>query len=439
MAPFVARLRLGPIARDSLLSLGMKVFALGMGFAAAVLAARLLGPRGYGEISVALSAAGIASIFAGLGINGLAVREVARLNVVGPPATLRAFVHWSLRVTSLVAIVLAAVLILISFGAQPYSAELVIAAIMTVLLALLQLVRGLTQGMGKITESQFPLDVTRWLLVVAALAGLLLANAIASPQQVLLIYVGAMVVALAIAASRFFPLVPQSIESRASAEREPWLRAASPFLGIAFFGIVGSEANTILLGSLAGPEQAGLFQPIARIAPIMILASEAIAMPLAPRMTALWHTHDLAKLSALVRKATIASSLSTAVIASAVLLLSPQILGAFGSEFVRYQAYLVVIAAAQLVNAFTGPAPLLLSMVGQMRDRIIVQVLTLLVQVGLGAALIPFYGAGGAATALTVGIVAWSVLHWLVAWRTLGIDTSAIGWLPSPARSRPQS
>ncbi len=59
------------------MSLTIRIGALGLGFAQAVLIARLLGPAGYGDFAVTLSAATLVASFALLGLGGFAVREVS--------------------------------------------------------------------------------------------------------------------------------------------------------------------------------------------------------------------------------------------------------------------------------------------------------------------------------------------------------------------------
>jgi hypothetical protein len=46
--------------------------------------------------------------------------------------------------------------------------------------------------------------------------------------------------------------------------------------------------------------------------------------------------------------------------------------------------------------------------------------------VGLGLAFIPKLGAVGAVISLVAAILVWSLLHWWLALRTTGIDTSLI-------------
>lgn len=427
MTPSLARLRLGPIARGSIFSLTAKIFALVMGFSAAVLAARLLGPGRYGEFAVALSGATIAAVLGGLGINNLAVREIARLRAAEDWRGAWAFARWSLAATLSASAVAAGLLALISLRGGLFGGELLWAAPIVMLLALLQAIRGIVNGAGQVAAAQLPLDVVRWTLIVAGFLALLLGGGLATPQLLLLVWIAALFGALLVAGAALVRVVPRRGAAGGGA-RQGWLGEALPFLGVAVLGIAGSEAATILLGWLAGPEQAGLFQPIARITPIMILAADAIAMPLSPRLAASWHSADRTDLFAVIRKAALAATVSTAAIVAMILLLLPFILAAFGPEFAGQGRYLWWIAGAQLVNALVGPAPLLLSIAGEMRHRLAVQLVTFGVQIGTSLLLIPRLGVEGAALALAAGIVTWAALHWLVAWRTIGIDTSVLGW-----------
>ena len=72
-----SRFLVGRVARGAALSLTIRIGALGLGFAQAVLIARLLGPAGYGDFAVTLSAATLVASFALLGLGGFAVREVS--------------------------------------------------------------------------------------------------------------------------------------------------------------------------------------------------------------------------------------------------------------------------------------------------------------------------------------------------------------------------
>jgi O-antigen/teichoic acid export membrane protein len=417
----------GQIARHSGASFAVKLFSTACGFLFAVAAARLLGPRGYGIIAVATSVANITAIAALLGTNGLAVREVATLAARQAWRQLRGFVRWA-SITVVGTSLAAALLVETSaFLTGPYSDALRVVAIMIPLIAMLYFLRGAVQGLGRVVEAQVPLDVIRWVLLLSFIGILLFAGISVSPDQILWILVASYAISLLAAAGVLRrSLVSDARDECTHSSGRQWLAKSLPFLSVALFGIVGIEINTLLLGSLAGPRDAGLYQPIARLAPIMIVAREAIEMPLAPRIVSLWERGDRSGLQRLMRLSAFAYVLATAVMAAMILALSPYILEAFGSEFAEYRDYLYWIAAAQIAGAATGAAPLFLAMVGSMRRRVQAQAVTLIVQGGLGVLLVPILGVVGAVISLTAAILIWCLLHWYFAWRETGIDTSAL-------------
>jgi O-antigen/teichoic acid export membrane protein len=338
----------------------------------------------------------------------------------------RAFVAWAVRTTFISSLVAGAVVLAAALIPSAYSQALLLACLAIPLLSGLQLMRGIVQGRGYVVLAQLPLDVLRWVFTLVLLLVLLAAGKSVSPTTVMLIVLVALVaslIAAALAAWRSLPRSPQP--ARRVAGR--WLRQSLPFLAVAVFGIFGTEVSTVLLGLIAGPREAGLYQPIARIAPLMLIANDAIEAALAPRIVHMWHADDKAALRRRLARAAAASSVATLCIAVGLLFASSRILGAFGPEFTRYQRLLLWIAAAQVLNAATGAAPLLLAMTNDMRRRIFAQGATLIVQAGLALILIPKMGAIGAGISLTAAILTWAVLHWWLALRATGIDTSVLG------------
>jgi O-antigen/teichoic acid export membrane protein len=326
----------------------------------------------------------------------------------------------------------------ISFAADEYRQVLLVGSLAVPLLAGLLLLRGVNQGLRMIVAAQLPMDVIRWGVALALMGLLVFAGLEASPFRVLTIILLASAVSLgtaAIALSRYLRRLHGSSPPDGSSDR--WLGASLSFLAVAVLGIAATEMNTLLLGAISGPRDAGLYQPLAKLAPLMLLAKDAIDMPLAPRIASLWSSGDRAELARVIRKSAVASTAATAVVASAILLASPLIFAAFGSEFEQVRHNLYWVAAAQVVNAGFGPAPVLLAMAGDMRRRIQAQALTLLIQAVLTVALVPKFGVDGAVVALSVQMMAWAAIHWLLVRQTLSIDTSVLGLLRATADRQP--
>jgi O-antigen/teichoic acid export membrane protein len=412
-------------------SLAIRLFALASSFLFAVATARLLGPSGYGIVAVAVSSVTVVSTIALLGVDGLAVRQSAMLQTRQAWGELRHFVSWAVIWVIGTSILAAAVVMASSPLFGSYSNALAVAAIVIPLLAGILLLKSIIQGLSHVVLAQVPGEIVRWILTLSLMAFLFVAN-LRTPEAVIVSVIAALAVSLVVAGAflhHFVTQLPKDHEPGTHGRR--LLRQASPFLAIAVFGIVGTELATLILGWLAGPREAGLYQPIAKSAPVMLLAAYSIEAALAPRIVRMWEQQDRAGLQQLMRRSAIAATLATSAITGLILLMAPVIFLAFGREFTVNVGYLYLVGAAQLANAAFGPAPLLLAMVGDMSSRLKAQVLTLIVQAALAILLIPSMGAAGAVISLTVAILTWSALHWWLAMRTTGINTLAFAWRPS--------
>jgi O-antigen/teichoic acid export membrane protein len=421
----------GPMARQSLGSLATKLFGVGCGFLYAVAVARLLGPGGYGIVAVALSTATVVATVSLLGANELAVREIAAFSARKSWGDIRRFARWSTWTVITASVLAALVMATVSLQPSPYAKAYVLGAFAVPLFALLYLLRGLIQGSGRVVAAQLPLDVARWVITMALIALLVLRASAITPVAIILVVVISLAISVGVSAAifaRHASSLPRTVEGGSG--RAHWLLQSLPFLAIALFGILGTEIGTLLLGWLSGPREAGLYQPIAKLAPLMMLANEAIEAALAPKIVHSWEEKDKQSLQRRVSRSALAAGLATATIVAAIVYASPYILRAFGPEFTKYQSLIVWIGAAQVLNAATGAAPLLLAMTGEMKSRMGAQGATMIVQVGLGVALIPSHGAAGAVAALVAAILVWSLLHWWLALRATGIDTSMLGVIP---------
>ncbi|MEM1346614.1 MAG: oligosaccharide flippase family protein [Pseudomonadota bacterium] len=440
MIPGAARLRAlfaGPIARGATLSLAIRLIGIAVSFLQAVVAARLLGTENYGIAAVAIAAATMLGTLSTLGLGTLAVREIARQRARGNWGALRGFIGASLGAVAVAGLTGAALLVLsvlsLSLFAPVYRTAVALGAVLVVVVAAIKLQRGMAQGFGRILSSQAPDEVVRPVLLLVFLAIVASSGAPLSPERYLLLLAvaGGLALALGLVAlwRAICAMVPPALPQH---EVRRWTGEALPFLQIAAVTAAFSEANTLLLGWLADPREAALFQPLARLSPLMTIAMQAVAMPFAPRVSALLATGETARVIAISRQVTLTTTAATLALVAAILAAAPTILAAFGPEFVAAAPALWWIAGAQCFNAACGPVGLLLTMANRAGMALRAQVLALLAMLLLGLALIPGLGAEGAAIALAAGIVTWNIamLRWVR--RDLGIDPALpgalIGW-----------
>jgi O-antigen/teichoic acid export membrane protein len=407
------KLSRGPIARGSVQSIVIRVAGLAISFVQGILAARLLGARGYGIAAFVLSLVQIGSTLAVFGFGRLAVREVARYGTDGSGNRLAAFIGASLPAVIVLSATIGGMLVLAAVGGlvpEAYRTSLLVCGLAVLPMAMLQLQRGIAQGLGRVASAQLPGEVLRPALLACFLA------AIAATQQSLVPqgYVGAFAAAALVALVLSLPWTFRGTRIRATARSDPAegrrLRLeALPFFGIALLAILLGEINTLLLGWLATPHEAGLFQPVARFVPLMALPVQAASMRFAPRISELWARGDQHEIRRLSRIFTYTTLVLTILVSLAIGLGGPWLMAAFGPEFALSASLLWIAGAAQVISAACGPAGTLLTMGGRTRAAIAAQLAGLATNLVIGIWLIGDYGAMGAAIAMAGGTVAWSI------------------------------
>lgn len=427
----LSRLFSGKVARGSSISLGIKIAALGLAFLQAVLIARLLGPKGYGAISVALSVAALLATLTTLGLGRLAVREIPRALVGQSWGVLRGLVLSTLICVGVVATLAGCGIALAAargyIGSDTYRMELILGGVLTPLIALLAVTTGIFQGFGRVAAAQMPSEILSPLLKVAGIIALLALAVPASPSMVMVLILCATAFSLAVAAGLLRHHLGVAVPSKGMEIcASTWLRGGAPFLMVTFLGVALNEINTLLLGWLANPIETGLFQPLLRISSVMLIGLSAVLTAFAPRAAELHARGNRSGLASIARKATIATTLVTAIVCGAILFIAPQLLAVFGRAFAANASSLVWVAAAQLINTGCGPVGTLLTMTGHIRSLIKAQITGLAINLLLGLWLIPTYGAHGAVLAMCGGIVAWNILALVSVWRLLGFDPSLV-------------
>ena len=420
----------GPVAKGTVVSLLIRLAGIGLGLVQAILTARLLGPEGYGMTAFVLSVSIVAATLVLFGTEPLAVREVARYAAARDHAGLAGFVR-SIRIVLFGVSLLGAGAVTAFFATAPQAAEYRSVALYAVLIfpliALVLQSQGVLRGLGHTALSQLPFFVLRPAVLVGVLAVCFVTGTGIGPEGYLNAVLAGTALALLWAGWSVLRLTPKG---DAPARRHPppsVVRASAPFLAISVTGLLLVEANTLMLAWWTTPEETGLFQPIARIAPLMMLGTTAAAVRYGPRVSELWARGETERLAAVTQTFVRTTTAFTFALTAPILILGDWLLGLYGEAFRVNVPALWWVAGAQLFNAACGPAFSLLTMTGHARHVAISQALGLAVQVGLAAVLIPAHGGLGAAMAMAGGIVVWSAALLIQVWRLLPIEPSLLG------------
>jgi O-antigen/teichoic acid export membrane protein len=409
-------------------SLGLKIAAAGIGLLNGVLLARMLGPAEFGVYSIVIAAVTLFGTLAALGLPPLVTREVAVHHAQGNWPLLKGLLAtsqlWVLLASLLFVLVGGAFVLLDRLPSTLTTMGWVSVLVLIPLIALNLLRAAILRGLHWVVTADVPDLLLRPIAMLIMLGGVYVFAMQMNAGSALVIQMGAALLALAFGSWLLIRRLPEPVR-RATAETTHfhWLRSSGVFLAITIVGLLEAQVPLYLLGHLAGPEQAGLYQATNQIVGVVVMGLVAINMPLQGRLAASWFRGDREGAQKLVSEA---ARLGTAVALASALVLIPfaeLVLRIYGEEYTRAANALRLLVVGQFINAASGPCALVLAATGKQKFALYGFGLGLVVSVGLILLLVPQYGVAGAAMGAVMGLLVWNVLLVYWAWRLFGIRT----------------
>ncbi|WP_203965334.1 lipopolysaccharide biosynthesis protein [Actinocatenispora thailandica] len=294
------------------------------------------------------------------------------------------------------------------------AAALPVAVLMTLLLAAVRAARPITHY---VAVQFLLLPVSRPVLVGAvALAGAgLVAAAIGWLLPVAL--------AALVCAAMLVPALRRPGDTGGGPDGTDWRRFwgfAAARAASAAIDAASMWVGVLLTAALAGQSEAGVFGAVGRYVLAGQLAMQGLRVAVAPQLSALLGAGRRADAAAVHRQTTTWVIVLSWPVYLLLAFFAPGFLRLFGSGFTAGAGALTVLAVAMLVNVGLGNVQTLLLMSGASRIHLAAAAAGLAVTVGGGVALIPRYGALGAALAWSGGIVVENVSAALAARRVVG-------------------
>ncbi|GEM_PF-1841020 len=421
----------GPIARGSITSMIIRVAGIGLAFLQSVLMARLLGAEGLGIVSVTIAVVQLAANISVLGLASLAVREIAAMRVDGNSKGIGRFLLGAILVLCLVS-AMASAFALLAFEILDetlaiYTSILPFALGAVPVIAFIYLWRGTALGFGDVAGGQIPHDVARPLLLCLWLGPLFLGAASLTHVTFMQGYLAVNVLVALLGGWFVWRNLRQLPKGTSKAEQPrigEHLRKAMPFLGISLLLLLQSDLATMMLAALAGPEQAGLYQPVGRMAALLLLPNQVVAARFDSRASELWQAGEKERLVHITRSFTRVTTLATLALALPLAAAAWFILHAFGAEFVQMAPAVWIMAAGYVLAASLGPAGRLNVTAGNAAISFRWTAGAIVLNLAAGTLLIPPLGALGAAIAMALALLAHALGQSFSARRNLGFDFS---------------
>lgn len=407
-------------ASDIAMQVVVRVGNLALGAFVTALVVRTLGTSGYGQWSTLFAVTGLVSYFANFGIEGVALREAARV-----PETEH---EWIGSVIMLRLLLLGPVMAL-CFGVLlllPHTEQMLLAgAILVVAMPF-----GGVGALGLLFQLRVD---NRIPMLVLTIRSILWAGA------VVLIHVeggGMVAFAAALVATNLVGTLVQTVAALKLADRRPrpifkhvrkLVRISIP-IGLSGLLIIAyAQIDQVIVYSISGPHEAGLYGAIYNILNQSHFVPISILTTLSPVLAASW-PHDPVRLRRTARlTAELLSVVSFGSLAFAIVAAVPIVQLLFGSEFIDAAPALPVLLGAFVLICYGYLNGNLLLVFNKQSRLLRISLYALVVNVAGNLVLVPLVGFMGAAwmTLLTEGVVFFFTTRLVSA--ELGIRRPAVG------------
>lgn len=414
-------------------SLGVRLGSIVLSFLTGVVLARILGPGGLGTYSYVLAIISMMIIPTQLGLPDLLVREVSAFQTRKQWGMLKGILIRSnqfVLATSLL-LVFSSILFLYAFPQifeSPVRQTFWWALPLLGLMPLAALRSAALRGLKEVILGILPEQIIKpsVLLIVLIIVGLAMGSHWLSPERVMILHSGSVLLAFLIGAYWLKKKLPgQAATAKTVYRTKNWLKSTFPFMILGGLNIMNAKVDLVLLGSLATSEQVGLFEVANRGAVFVAVSLRAINLVVAPLFSSLWARQDLEKLQKVLTRSTQAIILFSLPVALLFMIGGEWLLNLFfGPQFTNAATALAILSGGYLFTASMGSIGLLLNMTGHERFTAVGVGIAVIGNIILNIWLIPIYGIEGAATASLVSYVIANIFYGYAVYKKLNIVPS---------------
>lgn len=413
----------------------IRILNIGLSYVISVFLARLLGADGYGSYVYGLTLIGFLQIPSLFGTSSLITREVAIYKTQEKWDLAKGIVRWAntnVLWLSFATTILAG-LIIWQFQDNFKVDNISVIFLSLMLLPLsncLKIRESQLQGIGHIVKAQFPDVVIRPILLIILFGSFyFLFKEEFNSTWAMGIYVlatGICLVVISLTVARVIPI--KIAEAKPQYNRRFWFQEALPMVLINSMYLINNETDALMLGVLTSSTAVGVYSIANRGASLMNFILSVFNVSIAPTIASLYAAGEKEKLQKLVKRSSNLVFFSSLPIALVLIVFGQWFLGMFGQEFTQGQSTLTILCVGKLINASTGAIALLLNMTGYQKYTFIGVAVSAVLNIILNAALIPQWGAEGAALATAISTIVWNILLVIFVQKRLNINMNPLSF-----------
>jgi O-antigen/teichoic acid export membrane protein len=298
-------------------------------------------------------------------------------------------------------------------------------------LSALAALRGASlRGLRNVIQGQLPEQVLKPLLFIVALVAVnVLGNSKITAEKAMMFNAISAGVAFIFGAWLLSRKKPKQLKISAKEySKRDWMSSVIPLAMVAGLDILVTQTDVIMLGLFRTAEEVGVYRVAAQGAMLAAIGISATNMVMAPYISKFAYSNDMVNLERLAQQS---ARVSFLVAFSATLVFATfgkeLITLVFGQSYINAYYPLVLLALGQSIHAGLGAGGSILNMSGYEKGTLITLGLAALCNVILNWLFIPFWGMFGAASATLSSIIFRKMVLWILVYKYLKIDSSALG------------
>jgi O-antigen/teichoic acid export membrane protein len=421
------------LAKGATAALAIKVGGAGIGFAAQVLLARVLGIEQYGQYAYVISWMMILVLPCKLGMETTLVRFIAAYRARKEWELLYGIIHFVKRSTLLASLVVACITALIIWGIRfrigtSLSLTFWLGCAVLPIITMLHIRQSALRAFRHVLMAGSSESLIQPLLLIffVIIFGIFIRMPLNGP--LVMIFHGATLLLALLFTSKWLSQrisqVPQTAMVKTNSRE--WIEVSLPLLMMVGFSLIIQRADIIMVGIYLGTTKAGIYIAAVRLSNLLILgltAANFIAAPLISELNAQGKKSELQKI---ISKVALGVCGLTLPLAASMVIFSAGLLRLFGIGFEEGLSPLLILIGAQSINALFGPVGYLLTMTGYHRQAALIMGSTACANLIMNSILIPVIGFVGAAFATALSTVIWNVLMWIQVRRHLHLEPTIL-------------
>ncbi|MDH0288653.1 lipopolysaccharide biosynthesis protein [Pseudomonas sp. GD04087] len=420
------------LARNSAISLAVRLLAAVSGLLVTTLITRTLEPAAAGSYFILFSFCSIGAIVVGCGGNLSVVRLVSEAMALGRPAQARGAVRMVLLLLAIASLLFAAVLLLppvrellaMLLRFPPDGLLLVLLVVWTVGLALQSVLAEAFRGLQDIFRASVYGGLCTSVLCLTALGLTALYSVPTLRQTITLVAVAALLAALicSLALGRALRRLP-------APELPGWrslLALSLPLWGTNLLLVVLTQADLWILNQLADTADVALYGAASRLTQLLTLPLLVLNSALIPMISEQHALGQHARLQSLLRDSAALAALPAIVALVLFAVPGPLLLELFfGGSYRAAHTVLLILGAGQCINVLCGSAGYALMMTGHQRDMLWITVFSGALLIPLAFVLGDWLGSCGVALGVAIALAVQSVAMCICVRMRLGLVTVA--------------